>query len=210
VHLDGSSSSDPDSTAGTNDDIVLFEWFEHFGAADEVLLGSGETLDVTLPSGIHAITLRVTDNGGLSDTDQVTVAVGDTVAPLIQVSVSPNVLSPANKKFVPIHATVTASDACGPVSVVLLKITASDGGITYDPAPASDVRGATLGSADFDLELRAIRSKTGSGRIYTLVYQATDASGNSTLGSATVQVPLHRNTPPQNQGKIRMPPMPRD
>jgi sugar lactone lactonase YvrE len=210
VHLDGSSSSDPDSTAGTNDDIVLFEWFENFGAADAVLLGSGETLDVTLPSGNHVITLRVTDTSGLSDSDQVTVVVGDAVAPQIQVSVSPNVLSPANKKFVPVHATVTASDACGPVSVVLLKITAADGGITYDPAPASEVRDASLGTADFDVELRAARSKAGSGRIYTLVYQATDASGNSALGSATVLVPLHRHTPSQNQGKSRIPPMPRD
>jgi hypothetical protein len=42
---------------------------------------------------------------------------------------------------------------------------------------------------DTTFRLRAERSETGSGRVYTLTYRATDACGNSTEGSATVSVP---------------------
>jgi hypothetical protein len=38
-------------------------------------------------------------------------------------------------------------------------------------------------------KLRAERSGTGTGRIYTITYQATDACGNTILASATVTVP---------------------
>ena len=41
VALDGNLSTDPDSTPGTHDDIISFEWFEDYGLPTEVLLGSG-------------------------------------------------------------------------------------------------------------------------------------------------------------------------
>jgi hypothetical protein len=37
--------------------------------------------------------------------------------------------------------------------------------------------------------IRAERDGTGSGRIYELIYSATDASGNATPASAVVTVP---------------------
>ena len=37
--------------------------------------------------------------------------------------------------------------------------------------------------------LRAERSGLGTGRVYTITYKATDASGNSAQDSATVTVP---------------------
>ena len=42
---------------------------------------------------------------------------------------------------------------------------------------------------DTTFQLRAERSGTGSGRIYTITCQATDAYGNSTVASVTVTVP---------------------
>ena len=42
---------------------------------------------------------------------------------------------------------------------------------------------------DGNIYLRAERSGTGSGRIYTITYSATDASGNSSSVSASVSVP---------------------
>jgi hypothetical protein len=38
--------------------------------------------------------------------------------------------------------------------------------------------------------LRAERSATGSGRVYTITYRATDACDNTTHAAATVLVPL--------------------
>jgi hypothetical protein len=37
--------------------------------------------------------------------------------------------------------------------------------------------------------LRAERSDNGTGRIYTIIYRATDACGNTTTASTTVTVP---------------------
>ena len=76
AHLDGSASSDPDSTPGTNDDILGFDWTE-----GGFLLASGETVDVTLGLGPHDITLTVTDSAGASDDDSVAVLVDDTTNP---------------------------------------------------------------------------------------------------------------------------------
>jgi len=42
---------------------------------------------------------------------------------------------------------------------------------------------------DGEALIRAERNGNGSGRIYELIYSATDASGNSTPASAVVTVP---------------------
>jgi hypothetical protein len=43
---------------------------------------------------------------------------------------------------------------------------------------------------DFHFQLRAERSGTGTGRIYTITYMVTDACGNSATAEVTVNVPL--------------------
>ena len=42
---------------------------------------------------------------------------------------------------------------------------------------------------DDTFQLRAERAGSGDGRVYTITYEVTDACGNSTLASATVNVP---------------------
>ena len=74
VLLDGSASSDPDSTLA-RDDIVSFDWFEDYGRPRQRLLGTGETLSVVLGMGRHRITLVVVDHAGASSTDDVLVQV---------------------------------------------------------------------------------------------------------------------------------------
>jgi hypothetical protein len=75
VTLDGSASTDPDSTPGTNDDIVGFDWFEDDGLPSQTTLGAGEHLQASLASGVHHVTLRVTDHAGATDDAVVTVTV---------------------------------------------------------------------------------------------------------------------------------------
>jgi photosystem II stability/assembly factor-like uncharacterized protein len=81
VVLDGTGSTDPDSTPGTSDDIVLFEWFEDYGLPSEMFLGSGAIVSVVLPVGDHDLTLRVTDTLGLTSVDGLLVSVVDTAGP---------------------------------------------------------------------------------------------------------------------------------
>jgi hypothetical protein len=112
VLLDGRGSSDADSSPGTQDDIVSFEWYEHFGEPGQTLLGGGATLNVMLPLGGHTLTLKVTDRAGESGTDAVTVTVRDTNGPNL---VCPTVLSAGctGPSGAQVNVVATASDACG-------------------------------------------------------------------------------------------------
>jgi hypothetical protein len=183
VRLDGSASTDP------NNDITLYEWFEHFGASDQVLLDKGKTADVVLPLGDHVITLRVTDATGLNSTDSVDVKVVDTMPPVVELSTTPSRLWPPNHKMVHVQANLTVHE-CGPYTVSLESITSSesDNGLG-DGDTSNDIQGAELGTADYDFDLRAERSGGGSGRIYTVTYRVTDAGGLSTLATTHVVVP---------------------
>lgn len=193
VILDGSGSADPDSTPCTQDDIVLFEWFEDFGSSTELPLGTGETLEISLGLGSHSITLRVTDEPGATDVDTAVVTVEDTTPPAVSALLDPAVLWPPNHRMVPVQ--VTAQDACSEVDVVLLEVSSSE----PDDAPGSgdgktvdDIQGASTGTADLNVELRAERAGSGDGRTYTLQYAAEDAAGNATTQPLTVVVPHDR------------------
>lgn len=189
VTLNGSASSDPDSTPGTNDDITLFDWLLDFGNPGERLLGSGEILDASLPPGTNVVTLRVTDRAGATSTDEIIVVVADTAPPAIAFQMTPSVLWPPNHQMVPVHASVVASDRCGAVSVRLDSVTSSEPEDGHgDGATAPDIKDANIGTPDFDFLLRAERSGTGSGRIYLIRYTALDAAGNSASAVAQVVV----------------------
>jgi 6-phosphogluconolactonase (cycloisomerase 2 family) len=185
VLLDGSGSTDPDSSPDTNDDIILFEWFEGFGTPDERFLGEGETIEVMLCVGDHAITLRVTDRAGATATVGVTKTVADTTPPDLRVSLEPDTIWPPSHRMVDVHAIVEASDACGPATFKLSAVESdepADG--TGDGSFAPDVDGVGLGTPDVDFRLRAERSGSGPGRTYTIRYVATDGSGNETIAAA--------------------------
>ncbi len=191
VILDGSGSSDPDSAGGTN---------ENFGAVSAMLLGAGETLQVTLPLGVHDITLRVTDRAGATSTDATMVSVVDTTPPTLGVSLSPTTLWPPNHRMVAVTVAVTAADACGVSSVQLASATSSepeDASGSGDGNTTEDLQGASIGTPDTMVLLRAERTGDGPGRIYTLTYAATDASGNTSSALGLVTVPHDLGTGPE-------------
>jgi hypothetical protein len=74
--LDGTGSSDPDSTPGTRDDIVYYAWSE-----GEQELVTGDLVRVPFPLGSHTVELTVRDRGGLTDTDSTRILVQDTLPP---------------------------------------------------------------------------------------------------------------------------------
>ncbi len=103
----------------------------------------------------------------------------DTVSPEITLSVSPDTLWPPNHKMVLITPVITATDNCDPNPVIELT------SITMNEGDETDIQVDDNG----DIWLRAERSGTGDGRIYTITYTATDVSGNSAFAGATVTVP---------------------
>lgn len=110
---------------------------------------------------------------------------GDTTPPALSVSLSPNTLWPPNNKPVSINATITVQDDYDPEPEIKLEsITASE------TLADGDIQDAQPGTDDRSFSLAAKRAGTNqAGRIYTVTYSATDASGNKTTVSATVTVP---------------------
>jgi hypothetical protein len=193
VALDGSGSTDPDSSPGTQDDLASFEWFEGFGTPSERRLGSGSRLETILPLGSHALTLRVTDSAGETDRTEALVSVRDTTPPILAVAAQPAALWPADHRLVPIGMTWSAADLCDPsVAIRLVSVTSSepDDAIgTGDGATRGDIQGADLGTPDTRVLLRAERAGGGPGRTYELRYLAVDQSGNASSAVAVVTVP---------------------
>jgi hypothetical protein len=183
VTLDGSASTDP------NNDIVLYEWFEHYGTSEQVLLDRGKTAEVVLPLGEHVITLRVTDAAGLTSTDDVDINVVDTLPPSVELSFTPSRLWPPNHKLVHVHANLIVHE-CGTYTVTLESVTSSEPekGLG-DGDTTDDIQGVDLGTADVDFDLRAERAGGGSGRVYTVTYRVVDNDGVETIATGQVLVP---------------------
>lgn len=110
---------------------------------------------------------------------------GDTTPPTLSVTLSPTTLWPPNGKFVPVTATVSVNDDYDPAPDIKLEsITPSE------LSAPDDIRDAALGTDDRQFMLKATRDGDNkAGRIYTVIYSATDASGNQSIASATVTVP---------------------
>ena len=185
--LDASASTDPDSTAGTNDGIAKFEWL-----LGEELLGEGETLEATLPLGTNVVTLRVTDAAGATATDEVTITVADTTPPEVTLSFNDSIWPP-NHKMADIDAHVEVSDACpgaAPPVVTLLSVESSEAANgSGDGNTEPDILGADIGTEDYNFQVLAERSGTGSGRTYTVVYGVADGAGNETEVEGEIVVP---------------------
>jgi len=192
VMLDGSASTDPNSSPGTNDGIDSFDWYVGYGTAEESYLGSGEQLVAPVPFGSHAVTLRVTNRFGESSTAATTATVIDTQPPTLSVTLDPETLWPPNHRMVPVSAAVTATDNCGSPELRLVSVTSSEpddakgGG---DGHTSGDIQGALIDTADLSFELRAERSGRGNGRVYEVVYQVTDVAGTTVLATARAVVP---------------------
>jgi len=92
VTLDGSASTDPDSSPETEDDIVSYQWYENYGTAEQTeLLPVSGPQDVSVPLstvslslGNHEITLVVTDTLGLTATDTILITLDAAALSLLQ------------------------------------------------------------------------------------------------------------------------------
>lgn len=110
----------------------------------------------------------------------------DTVPPQLHVTLTPNLVWPPNRRMVNIAARITAQDDTDPNPRVKL-----DSITCIDCADASaDISDATPGTDDRAFAVRADRvGRRKEGRIYKVIYSATDASGNVARAEAKVTVP---------------------
>ncbi len=108
----------------------------------------------------------------------------DTAPPSLAVNLIPWTLRSPDGKHMPVNAifTIKDDDYDHLPEVKLESITANE------PLEPGDIRDASFGIDDRYIKLRAHHNGV-SDRIYTVIYSATDASGNQTLASAIVTVP---------------------
>jgi hypothetical protein len=179
---------------GTATDAVSsrfnFTWSENgvvLAAASNV---TSTSLAYTFNLGNHTVILKATDQAGNVGSNDVIVRVIDTTPPKINATATPDTLWPPNHKYVEVKICATAYDICDPsptISFVSITSNEPDNGLG-DGDTANDI----VIVNDFTFNLRAERSGTGSGRIYTITYKATDVSGNFAAVSVNVEVPHNK------------------
>jgi hypothetical protein len=103
--------------------------------------------------------------------------------PQLSVTATPALLWPPNDKLIQVTASLDLEYTCDAHPVVqLVSITSNE------PLGSGDVRGAVPGTDSRRFQLRAARLGTGQGRVYTIIYRATDSCGTA-VGTAQVLVP---------------------
>lgn len=118
--------------------------------------------------------------------------------PQLSVMVTPSLLWPPNHKYVTVTATASSSDPEATVSLVGVTSNEPDNGLGDGDTPNDIV---IRSSTSFDL--RAERAGNGSGRIYTITYEAVDTCGDRAEVSATVIVPLNKGRADDTQDEER-------
>lgn len=193
------------SIADFDGDTVSYQWVK-----DDVVIGSGtvtppaggtpvEIDDLVIPAGDprfvmgdNVVQFVVSDGVNPAETKTVTVKMQDTTAPTLAPTPSTAMLWPPNHAMVPV--TVWANAVHNGAGVITLSAsvqssepldTAGDGSTEEDCIVTSidQMEGKVL------VQLRAERSGTGGGRVYTITVTASDAWGNHTTATVDVRVP---------------------
>lgn len=139
--------------------------------------------------GVNNVILTVTNDEGAPAACIAKVTVVDNIPPETSISVSPDTLWAPNHKMVSAAVTAETLDNCDPnPACQIVQVQSNepiDGLGDGDTSPDWQITG------DLSVELRAERSGTGTGRIYTITVECGDDAGNTATANATVTVPLN-------------------
>jgi len=144
---------------------------------------------VLLPVGSHAVTLRLSNASGEVATAITTVTVFDDEAPTLSLAATPGTLWPPNHRMVEVAPGIAAQDNCGTPEVRLVEMTSSEPDDAPGGGDGHTMGDIEIGTAAGTISLRAERDGAGSGRVYTLVYEAVDGAGHSAEATTRVVVP---------------------
>jgi len=152
----------------------------------------------SFPVGTTTVNATATDAAGNSNSCSFTVTVKDVTPPVITLNGETITLWPPNHKYSTIKVVdlvASASDLCDLSvninSVQIAQVTSDepdnsggDGNTTHDIVIAADCK---------SVQLRAERMGGSNGRVYTITFKVTDASGNSSSATAKVIVDHSQN-----------------
>lgn len=202
VECGNSVNLDADGSYSRDGGTLSYKWQGPFGIRTTQIVNLATPGD--LPLGVDPIGLTVTDSGGGTATDSLTVTVQDTTPPSLTVSLSTG-SAPRHSHFVPVVATITSKDSCDsePPRIQLVSIELvpeKDHDKDHDKDHEKDhgkdhekdhdrivtyFRNAQFGTDDRTFELARGEEHD---RTYIVTYSATDLSGNVTKISAQVVV----------------------
>jgi rhamnogalacturonan endolyase len=115
----------------------------------------------------------------------------DTSAPgFKKLTASTGMLWPPNHRMVPVSVTAEAIDLLDPAPTVRIVSVSSNEAVDGPEGGRTTPDWIITGALTVDL--RAERSEEGTGRVYTIAVEARDASGNTTIQTVEVQVPIER------------------
>lgn len=148
--------------------------------------------------GTTTVVATATDAAGNTRSCSFTVTVKDVGAPVITTNGQTIALWPPNHKYTTVKITdlvASASDLCDPTvnigSVRIAQVTSDepdnsggDGNTTHDIVIAADCK---------TVQLRSERMGGSNGRVYTITFKVTDASGNTSTATARVVVDHSQN-----------------
>lgn len=143
--------------------------------------------------GTTTVVCTAADTRGNDTSNAFDVIVEDTTPPeILNLTATPNLLTPPNHRMVDVTVSATAVDTVDPAPTLeIISVTSNqaDNG-TGD----GDEPGDIVFTGGFTMQLRAERSH-GIDRIYTITVQATDASGNVSTATVLVRASASKSRP---------------
>lgn len=146
------------------------------------------SLSAEMPLGTNIVTVLVTDTATNNSTCSTTVTVVDTTRPVIvSAAANPSVLWPPNHQMVAVQVRAQANDICGAAIWKIIRIRSNE--LVNGHADGKTSADWVI-TGDHTVNLRAEHSGSETGRIYSIIIQATDTSGNlSETKAVSVSVP---------------------
>jgi hypothetical protein len=182
-------------------DLINYQWSEDgnvlYSGTIQTLVGGTPVMlqDFVISSlslGQHTITLQVSDGTNEPQTKEIIVEIVDTTIPTLAPVADKAILWPPNHHMVNVVIQANASDNSGLPVTLTVSVTSNeaieglgDGDMSPDwTEPIIDQENGII-----TLQLRAERSGSGDGRVYTITITATDQSGNSSTVNIEIIVP---------------------
>lgn len=142
----------------------------------------------TFPIGTTVVQCSASDTRGNTASGSFSIEVRDVTPPVItSVTVTPEVLWPANHNMVAVTVTVQATDEVDPTPLSRIYFISSNEAVQ---APGTGTTTPDWQITDLlDASLRAERAGSGTGRVYTLHIECFDDAGNRSTATVRVTVP---------------------